>query len=57
MGLDTLDVRLDARNLDLQGFDTLLELLDRHRVEILSGQLDQRVTRLAREEVVEIHDG
>ena len=57
MRLDALDVSFDARDLGLQGLDPLLKLLDRHRVEVLPGELDQRVAGLAREEILEVHFG
>ena len=51
------DVRFDARNLRLQRLDSRVQLVDRHRIEVLSCELDQRVARLAREQVVEVHEG
>ena len=55
MRLGALHVRLDAFDLGFQEGDALLQLVDRHRVEILLGELGQRVARLAREEVFQIH--
>ena len=57
MGLDAMHVRLYARDLGLQGLNPLLQLLDRYRVEILLGKLDQRIARLAWEEVIQVHSG
>ena len=48
-------MRFDPRNLGFERFDTLLELVDAERVEILAAELDQRVARLRREEVVDVH--
>jgi hypothetical protein len=45
----------DAGDLGLQRRDALLQFLDRHRIEILLAKLDERIARLAREEVVQIH--
>jgi len=55
MRLDTLDVCLDTRDLRLQGLDPLVELRDRYRVEVLLAQCDERVVRLARKELFEVH--
>ena len=51
----SIHVRLDSRDFGLQSRDPRLELLDRHRVEVLPGKLDQRIARLAGEEVFQIH--
>jgi hypothetical protein len=56
VGLGALHMGFDAGDLGFEGFDALLQLLDRQRVEVLLAQRDQRVVRLAREEVVQIHD-
>ena len=50
-----IHVRFDAGDLRLQDFDPLLEFLDRHRVEVLPAERDERVVGLAREEIVGIH--
>ena len=57
MRLDTLDVRFDPGDLRLQCLDPLVELVDRHRVEVLAGERDERVVGLAREQFVEVHRG
>ena len=48
-------MRLDARDLGLQCLDARLQLLDRYRVEVLAPERDERIVRLAREKVVQIH--
>ena len=48
MGLDTSDLSLEA-------FDPGQKLLDRHRIQILLGELHQRVAGLARKQFVEVH--
>jgi hypothetical protein len=53
--LDALHVRLDARNLGLKRFDAFLELVDRQRIKVLLAKRDQRIVRLAGEEIVQIH--
>jgi len=55
MGLRALHMRFDARDLGLEGLDTLLQFLDRHRVEVLPAKLYERVAGLAREKVFEVH--
>jgi len=57
MRLDPRDVRFDASDLGLQRFDPLVQLLDRHGVEVLLGERNQWVVGLAREEFVEVHAG
>ena len=57
MSLRLVHVRFNAGDLCLQGFDTCVELLDRHGVEVLSGKFDQRVAGLAWEEVFQVHCG
>lgn len=57
MRLSALHVRFDAGDLCLKGFDALLELLDRHGVEVLAAKLNERVAGLAREEIFQIHGG
>ncbi len=49
-------VRIDSRDFRLQRFDPRVELLDRHRVEVLAAERDERIVRLAREKIVEIHE-
>ena len=46
---------LDALDLGFQRLDSGLQLLDRHRVEVLPGKFDQRIAGLAWEQVVEVH--
>ena len=55
MTLGPLHMGFDPRYLNLERADARLELLDRHRIEILLGELDERVARLAWEEFVQIH--
>ena len=55
MSLRALHVRLNPRDLRLQGLDPLLELRDRHRIEVLLAECDERVIRLAREKFLEVH--
>jgi hypothetical protein len=55
MGLRALHVCLDTRDLGLQPLYPLLQLLDRHGVKVLLGELDERVAGLAREEIFEVH--
>ncbi len=55
MSQDALHVDFDTRNFGLEGLDPRLELLDRQRVEILPGKLDQRVARLGGEELFQVH--
>ena len=57
MRLDPRDVRFDASDLGLQRFDPLVQLLDRHGVEVLLGERNQWVVGFAREEFVEVHAG
>jgi NADPH2:quinone reductase len=45
----------DPRDLRFQGRDAGVELLDRQRIEILPGQLHQRIVGLAREKLVQVH--
>ena len=49
------DVSLDAKDFNLQRFDASMELLDRHRVEVLLRKLDERVAGFAWEKVFQIH--
>jgi len=55
MRLCSIDVGLHAGDLRLQGEDAGVKLLDRDGVEILFCKLRQRVARLAREEILEVH--
>ena len=55
MRLDALHMRFDARNLGLQGGNTLLELVDRHWIEVLFAQRYHRVVWFAWKEVVQVH--
>ena len=57
MGLRAGHVILDAQDFRLQRLDAGLQFLDRHRVEVLLGKLDQRIAGLAWEEVFQIHAG
>ena len=53
VGRCALDVRLDPRDLGLEGFDARPQLLDRDGVEILLCKLGQRVAGFAREKLVQ----
>ena len=55
MGLDSVNVGFDSRDLRFQGFDPLLELLDRHRIEVLLAERDQGIVRLAGKKVFQVH--
>ena len=55
MLLRVLDVGFHAGNLGMEGRDAGVKLVQRHGVEILFGKGDQRVVRLAREQIVQIH--
>ena len=55
MRLSSIDVGLHAGDLRFQGEDPGVKLLDRDGVEILFCKLRQRVARLAREEILEVH--
>ena len=55
MGLNAIDVGLDAGNLGPQGFYAGVELFDRNGIEILLRKLHQRVARLVREEILKVH--
>ena len=55
VGLSTVDVRFNTRDLGLQGFDASVQLIDRDGIEILLCKLDQGVARLARKEIVQVH--
>ncbi len=57
MLVDRRDVRFDPSDLHLEGRDSGLQLLDRHGVQVLLGELGQRVVGLAWEKVVQIHRG
>ena len=50
-----IHVRLDSRNLRLQRLDSRLQFLDRHWIEVLLTEFDQRIAGLAWEKVVQIH--
>lgn len=43
-------------DLGLEGFDPLVELVDRKRPEILANEQGQRIAGLAREEIIFVHD-
>ena len=55
MRLCTVDVSFHAGDLGLQGLDAGVEFIDRDGVQILLCKLRQRVARLAREEILEVH--
>ena len=57
VALDPCDVCLDAVDLRFQGGDSLVQLVDRHGIEILPLQRLDRVIGFAREKLVEIHRG
>ena len=56
MRLRALHVRLDALDLFLQRLDSLLKLINRKGIEILFLELGERILRLVREEIIEVHD-
>lgn len=56
MVLGTLRMRFDARDLGLERLDPRLELLDRHRIEVLLCKRNEWIVGLAGEEVFQIHD-
>lgn len=45
-----------SRNFGFQSCDAILELVDRERIQILSGQCRQRIVRTLRKKIVRIHD-
>ena len=55
MLLGTLHMRFDAGNLRLESGDAGVKLFHGNGVEILFGKGNQRVVRLAWEQIVEIH--
>src|SRR5689334_21871358 len=55
VGSGVIHVRLDPADFRLESLDTLLELVDRHGVEVLPGKFHQRVTGLAWKEVFLVH--
>ena len=55
VGLGAGHVGFDPRDLFLQGFDPLLELVDRQGVEVLLLQLGKRILRPIGKELVQIH--
>ena len=56
MCLRPLHMSFDTGDLGPQPLDPRLELLDRHRIEVLLAKLDQGVPGLAWEKVVEVHE-
>ena len=57
VSLGPLHMRFDPGDFGLQRLDPLLELVDRHGVEVLPAERDERIVGLAGEEVFQIHDG
>jgi len=57
MRLRPLHVGFDAGDLGLQRLDAGVQLLDRHRVEVLLCELDERVAGFAWKEIFQVHDG
>ena len=57
MGGGTLHVVFDSRNLRPERLDSLVQFLDRHRVQVLLCQFNQRVAGLAWKEVFQVHAG
>lgn len=55
MGGGALHVAFDSRDLGPERFDSLFQFLDGHRVDVLPAKLDERVARLAWEEVFQVH--
>ncbi len=50
-----VDLGADSRDLGFEPGDTLVQLVDRQRVEVLPRQQGERVVRLVREELVQVH--
>ena len=48
-------MRFDARDFRLQRLDAGVKLLDRHGIEVLAAKGNERIVRLAREQIVEVH--
>jgi len=55
--LGPLHVRFDAGDLGFERLDPRLQLVDRHGIEILLGEGDQGIVRLARKKIFEVHWG
>ena len=55
MRLYAADVSFHAGDLGLQRLDTGVEFVDGDGVQVLFCKLRQRVARLAREEILEVH--
>ena len=55
MRLGASHVSFHTRNLCLQAFDAGTKLLDRQGVQVLLCKLDERVARLAGEQLVQVH--
>jgi len=54
--LGALHMGFDAGDLNFERLDARVEFLDRHRVEVLPGKLDERVAGLAWKEVFQVHE-
>ena len=55
MRLRALHVRLDAPDFVFQRIDSGVQLLDRHRIEVLLSERNERIVGLAREQLIQIH--
>ena len=55
MLLNSGDMRLDPGDFAAERRDPRVQLVDRDRVEVLLDKLSQRIARLGRKEVVQIH--
>ncbi len=50
-----LHVAFDPGNFNFERLNPRIKLLDRHRIEVLLGERNERIVGLAREKVVQIH--
>jgi len=55
MLVDRLHMRLDPRDLAAKSLDSLGKLVLGKGAEVLPGDFDQRIGRLAREKIVDVH--
>ena len=57
VGLRAIHMRFDPCDLFLQSRNTLIQLVDRKWIEILLLELGQRVLRLVRKQLIQVHSG
>ena len=55
MALSATHMGFNASDFGFQGLDPRLQLLNRHRVEVLLRELNERVAGLAGKEVFQVH--